>query len=283
MARAKRIEYKGAMYHLIQRGSNKEYIFKSELYKGYLIKIISESKEKHGFKFYGYVIMDNHYHLLIQTIDTPISKIMHGINSNYARYYNYKEDRTGPVFENRYRGILVESERYLLQLLKYIHLNPVKANMCPSIDTYKWSSDVFYRRNMKNIVDNDDILEMISSNRIEAIRGYMDFMDSEYSHKDFHPYIFENIQIIGSEKFREKMLTEDSGKTPSLEEILKEVCPSEIEYNLIKLSSRKRYLTDYKIQYIIKAREFNYSFAEIGEYIGITATAVMKLWEKQLV
>lgn len=280
MSRIRRIEYKGAIYHLIQRGSNREYIFENELYKGYLIKIIRETKESYGFNFYGYVIMDNHYHLLIQTKDTPISKIMHGINSKYARYYNHKENRTGPVFENRYRGILVENERYLLELLKYIHLNPVKAKMCPSIDRYKWSSDVFYRRNMKNIVDIDGVLDMISLNRVEAIRKYIDFMDSGYSHQEFHPDIFENVEIIGSAKFKEEMLTEDNREIMSLGEILEEVCPSEAEYELIRRGSRKRYLTDYKSEYVKQAREFNYSFVEIGEFIGISDAAAIKLWEK---
>ena len=283
MARPRRIEYKGAIYHLIQRGSNKEYIFKNDIYKGYLIKIIKEAKERHGFNFYDYVIMGNHYHLLIQTIDIPISKIMHGVNSNYARYYNYKENRTGPVFENRYKGILVENETYLLQLLKYIHLNPVRAKMCLSMDNYRWSSDVFYRRNMRGIVDIDIILNILSQNRIEAIRKYMSFMDSGYSHKDFHPDVFENIEIIGSEEFFEKMLVEDNVEIPSLGEILMEVCPSKEEYNLIKLASRKRSLTDYKVQYIVKAREFNYSFVEIGEYIGISDSAAARLCNRHII
>ncbi len=283
MARSKRIEYKGAIYHLIQRGSNKEFIFKNDIYKGYLIKLIKEAKEKYEFNFYGYVIMSNHYHLLTQTIDIPVSKIMHKINLDYAKYYNYKENRTGPVFENRYKGILVENETYLLQLLKYIHLNPVKAGICPSVDNYKWSSDVFYRRNMRGIVDINPILNIISKNRIEAIRKYIEFMDSRYNHTDFHPDVFENLEIIGSEEFLGKVLAEYNRETPSLDEILRDVCPSETEYDLIKLSSRKRNLTDYKIQYIVEARKFNYSFAEIGEYIGTTDSAVIRLWDRHTI
>lgn len=280
MSRQRRIEYKSAIYHLIQRGSNREDIFEGDLYKGYLIKMIKETKGKHGFKFYGYVIMDNHYHLIIQTLDTPISKIMHRINSQYARYYNYKEKRTGPVFQNRYKGILVKDERYLLQLLKYIHLNPVKAKMCSSMDKYKWSSDVFYRRNMKNVVDTDGILDIISLNRIEAIKKYIDFMDGEYSHRELHPDIFENMQVIGSSKFKEEMFTENNEEAMSLEEILREVCTSETEYDLIKSASRKRYLTDYKSEYVKRARKLHYSFADIGEYIGISDVAAIKLWER---
>ena len=280
MPRKRRIEYRGALYHVIQRGNNREYIFENNLYKGYLIKIIRETKIKYDFKLYGYVIMDNHYHLIIQTIDIPISKIMHNINFKYGKYYNYKEERVGPVFEGRYRGILVEDERYLLQLLKYIHSNPIKAEMCSAIDKYKWSSDIFYRRNMKSIVDIDEILDMISSNRIEAIKKYMDFMNDESKDEQLAPSMFENTQVIGNSKLKEQILTEHNREGMSLDDILKEICPSEVEYNLIKSLSRKRYLTQYKVEYVKKARTFNYSYNEIGKHIGISGVAATKLEEK---
>ena len=280
MVRKRRIEYRGAIYHVIQRGSNREYIFEKDIYKGYLINILKETKAKYDFKLYGYVIMDNHYHMIIQTIDTPISKVMHNINFHYGKYYNYKEERTGPVFDDRYKGILVENERYLLQLLKYIHLNPVRANMCLSIEDYKWSSDVFYRRNMKNVVDIDEILDMLSSNRIEAIKRYIDNMNDESKIIQFDPDIFENVEVIGSSKFKEQILTENNCESMSLDDILKQICPSEIEYDLIKNSSKKRYLTEYKIEYVKKARVNNYSYNEIGKHIGISDVAAIKLGEK---
>jgi len=280
MGRGERIEYKGAIYHVIQRGNNREYIFHNEIWKGYLIKIIKEMKARYNFKFFGYVIMDNHYHLIIQTLDIPISKIMHGINSRYGKYYNHNTKRIGPVFQNRYKGIIVEDERYLLGLLKYIHLNPVKAKMCSSIDQYKWSSDVFYRRNIKSLVDIDEVLDIMSVNRIEAIRKYIDFMDDEREDNNFSTEMFENAIAIGSSNFKGKLIMENDSKIMALDEILKEVCPTEEEYNLIKNASRKRYLTEYKISYIKKAREYNYSYSEIGNYIGISDAAVINLADK---
>ncbi len=102
-------------------------MFKSDREKAYLLKILSETKEIFDFKIYAYVIMNNHYHFLVQTFNIPISKIMHRINTRYAKYYNYKTKRTGPVFEDRYTGIPVEDEGYLLTLIRYIHNNPVSA------------------------------------------------------------------------------------------------------------------------------------------------------------
>jgi len=177
MGRNPRIEYSGAIYHVIQRGNNREYIFRNEIHKGYLVKIIRETKAKMPFNIFAYVFMDNHYHILMQTFETPLSTLMHRINNRYSKYYNYTSRRTGHVFENRYKSILVQDKSYLLALIKYIHSNPVKANMCPAMDAYKWSSDVFYRRNMRNIVDIGFALDMLSLDGISAIRKYIEFMD----------------------------------------------------------------------------------------------------------
>lgn len=177
MARKPRIEYNGAIYHVIQRGNNREYIFEDTLHKGYLIKIIREVKGVLDFNIFAYVLMDNHYHLLLQTVDCPLSVLMHRINNRYSKYYNFKARRSGHVFENRYKGILVQDKSYLLGLIRYIHYNPVRARMCGKVADYKWSSDVFYRRNMKNIVDIGFALDMLSLDRISAIRKYIELMD----------------------------------------------------------------------------------------------------------
>ena len=134
MGRKPRIEYYGAIYHIIQEGNNKKSILKDDKYKNYLLKTLSEAKEIYDFKLYAYVIMDNHYHFLIKTLNIPISKIMHKINTRYAKYYNYKTKSTGIVFEDRYTSILVENESYLLTLIRYIHNNPVYSKMCSSIE-----------------------------------------------------------------------------------------------------------------------------------------------------
>ncbi len=182
MGRKPRIQYYGAIYHIIQGNNDEDNripIFKNDKDKEQLLRIISETKEIYDFRMFAYVIMDEHYHLLIQTLNIPISKIMHQINSRYAKYYNQTTGNTGSVFKKRYKSVLVQDESYLLNLIKYIHYNPVADNICSTVVEYKWSSDIFYRVNMDNIVDIDILLDGISSNRIEAIRGYEKFMAEE--------------------------------------------------------------------------------------------------------
>lgn len=271
MGRKPRKEFDGALYHAIQRGNNKEFIFSDDLYKEYLIKKLTQFKVEMNFELYGYVIMSNHYHLLIRSHEIGLSSLMHRLNSDFSKYYNFKNNRTGHVFQERYKGILVYDDNYLASLLRYIHQNPVKANICKYVYNYKWSSDLIYRKNLKNkLVDTDSILNKISPNRKMSIEKYIKFMDSSELEDSA---VFENVNIIGE-------VNESVNKIQrqSLDNILREaVNNNEKLFDLIKNASRKRNLTEFKQSYIRKALSVNYSRSEIGRNIGISNAAVCLL------
>ena len=276
MPRINRIEYYGAYYHIIQRGVNQEYIFKAPGDKSYLLEMVSDAKEQFDFKIFAYAIMGNHYHLFVQALNTPISKIMHQINMRYAVYYNKKYERVGHVFENRYTGILVQDDSYFVTLIKYIHNNPVAAGICDFMEEYKWSSDMFYRRNIDNIVDIDEFLSVLSPNRLKAIEKYIELMEEDNIDQEILMDLYENSDIIGTEGFIKRMRREE-GKNLSLDEILEKACPSLEEFNLIKSGSRLRYLTEYKREYIDLARNEGYTYNEIGENIRVTTQSIRKV------
>ena len=276
MPRINRIEYYGAYYHIIQRGVNQEYIFKAPGDKSYLLEMVSDAKEQFDLKIFAYAIMGNHYHLFIQALNVPISKIMHQINTRYAIYYNKKYEKVGHVFESRYKGILVQDDSYFVTLIKYIHNNPVAAGICDSIEEYKWSSDMFYRRNIDNIVDIDEFLNILSPNRLKAIEKYIELMEEDNIDQENLMDLYENSDIIGAEDFIRKIREEGDSRL-SLDEILEKVCPSLEEFNLIKSGSRLRDLTVYKKEYIALAKEAGYSTIEIGENIGVTSQAIQNM------
>ena len=276
MGRSPRIEYYGAIYHIIHRGNNKSFIFELEDDKMYLLQILSEVKELFDFTLLAYVIMDNHYHLLIKTHNIPISRIMHRINTRYAKHYNKKYERSGSPFEDRYRGLLVENESYLIRLIKYIHNNPVHANICSSMNEYKWSSDVFYRMNLDNIVNIYELLNIFSEDRSSAIERYQEVMKKEEELAGLRDE-FEAVEIIGREEFREKIKLEIRGSKHSLDDILRIACPKEADYKLIRSGSRKRYLTQFKQKYIKMSIEEGYTTAEIAESLNMTSSAINNL------
>jgi len=275
LARAWREEYKGGVYHVIARGNNKEYIFKEGIDKGYFIKLLKDHCSTMGYQIFGYVLMDNHYHIVIQPMDKKLQEIMHQINNKYSKYFNYKYKRVGHVFQGRYKSVLVQDERYMLKLIRYIHQNPVRAGMTSKVENYKWSSDIYYRKNIKSFINKEVISKMLDICTTAATEKYKEFMeekeDTDYS----------KLNAIGDEAYR--ILCESKKEVKQrkrLDEILFDMGMDLTEYNQIKAGSRKRTLTKYKLSYTIAAIEHHYTLKEIGEHIGMTAVSVKNMLDR---
>lgn len=140
MARPLRIEYIGALYHIAARGNEKNPIYKEEGDYEKFLKVLSELPQRYGVIIHGYILMVNHYHLLIETPKGNITKVMHYLNAAYSGYFNKKYKRVGHLFQGRYKGLLIEKERYLFSVSRYIHLNPVRALIVRRPEEHKWSS-----------------------------------------------------------------------------------------------------------------------------------------------
>ena len=140
MARQLRIEYAGAYYHVTARGNERRKIFFTqrdfEKFKEYLMG----GQKKYGYILHSYVLMTNHYHLIIETPEGNLSRVMHNLNSSYTAYINTKRKRSGHLFQGRYKAIVVDKDNYLLELSRYLHLNPVRAKMVEKPEEYPHSS-----------------------------------------------------------------------------------------------------------------------------------------------
>lgn len=272
MGRPWREEYQGAIYHVIARGNNKEYIFNESVDKGFFIKQLKQSIEGMNYRIYGYVLMDNHYHILIQTMDKKLQEIMHQINNKYSKYFNAKYKRVGHVFQGRYKAILVQDERYLIGVLRYIHQNPVQANIQQSVSGYKWSSDLFYRKGIKGFVNVDIVLNMLDADRSEAVRKYNILM-LEKEEKDY-----ENEKIIGDVAYQLMCMSrKKTEERKRLDEILIETGINDEDYVLIKSGSRIRNLTKYKLDYARMALSLKYTYKEIAKNISLSESSIKDL------
>ncbi|NLN49737.1 MAG: hypothetical protein GX154_11765 [Clostridiales bacterium] len=269
MGRPWREEYKGGIYHVIARGNNKEHIFKESIDKGYFIKQLKEYMGGMNYRIFGYVLMDNHYHIIIQTMDKKLQEIMHRLNNKYSKYFNGKYNRIGHVFQGRYKAILIQDERYLIWVLRYIHQNPIKAGICEKVNEFKWSSDFFYRMRVKDFVNVDIILDMLDADRNKAIKAYMMLMDQK-EEKDY-----ENEKVIGDEAYQVMCLSRrKTEEKMCLDEILINTGISDEGYKMIKSGSRKRWLTQYKLEYAKMALSLKYTYKEIAQNIDITESSV---------
>jgi len=178
MARPLRIEYEGAFYHITSRGNERKKIFFGKGDYPKFKEYLEEAQDKYGYRLHCYVLMSTHYHLLIETPNGNMSKVAHFINSSYTNYINRKRNRVGHLLQGRYKGILVDRDSYLLELSRYLHLNPVRAKMVEEPEAYPYSSYKSYiTKNKEAIVTTDLILGMVSSNGKSAPREYREFVE----------------------------------------------------------------------------------------------------------
>jgi putative transposase len=227
MARPHRIEFPGALYHVLVRGNQKRDIFLDEQDRRAYLQRVQRYKEDTGFILYAYVLMPNHVHLLVETPRAPLSKVMQGINLTYTQYFNRKYDKVGHVFQGRYKAFLCDRDEYLLSLVRYIHLNPVRANLVKEPRQYKWSSHNEYLRGPKGIVDAGKVLKLFSDKPTRARARYEGFVNEaigEGRNESFYKPIEQ--QILGDEKFVEEVERRLGRgdrilRKPSLNEILR--------------------------------------------------------------
>src|SRR5690606_32736289 len=140
MARPLRLEFAGALYHVTSRGDRREIIYETDNDRQAFLSVLANVCETYNWVCHAYCLMDNHYHLLIETPEANLSKGMRQLNGVYTQKFNRFHDRYGDVFQGRYKAILVEKEYYLLELARYIVLNPVRAGMVRSAKDWPWSS-----------------------------------------------------------------------------------------------------------------------------------------------
>ena len=275
MARKPRIHYEGALYHVITRGNNKEKVFEGKNEKEEYLRIIKKYKERYKFKLYSYCIMDNHAHLLIEVEKTPLSKIMQGIQQVYTQRYNRSKNQTGHVFEQRYKAFLCDKDSYLLNLVRYIHQNPLKVYI-PSGIKYEWSSHTEYIEQAKKILtDKKFVLGLFSENKKEAIKMYLDFMDIE-----------ETIDIsqIRNEKKRLDKIKEEKKSNQlknkvSYEDLKKEVCKvTGINEEEIMLRNRVQRFVDIRKSLIILSKKYcDISNKEIAKDLNLSESSISKI------
>ena len=166
MARRLRVEVAGGLYHLIARGNDRQDIFHSPEDRYKFLALLLKEKVRSPFFLYAYCLMTNHIHLLLERQAETIGKIMQRVLGGYSRYYNRRYKHIGHVFQGRHKSILCQSDRYLAELVRYIHLNPVRAGMVTFPKEYPYSSHRAYLgREQDGLTDVDPVLRLYGSKR----------------------------------------------------------------------------------------------------------------------
>ncbi len=195
MARHLRLEYEGAIHHVTSRGNERSDIFSLDRDKCRFVEKLAENVERHHVRLYAYVVMRNHYHLLLETPRANLAAFMPQLNTSYTMYYNVRHDRVGHVFSGRYKAKVVSGDEYLLALTRYVHLNPVKiagvrdrplVERITALRAYRWSSYGGYAgiHKPEGWVDVGPLSALAGRYAGERKEGYRVFVESGLAEDD---------------------------------------------------------------------------------------------------
>jgi len=217
------------IYHVILKGINGQEIFLEDSDRIKFLKQIKKTKQMYQYDIYAYVLMSNHVHLIIHDKENNLSQIMHRICCIYAMYFNQKYQRTGHLFQNRFKSKCVNTQNYLLNLQKYIHKNPQKDGI-EKLEQYKWSSYQEYIANEK-IANTKFILSIFDENRNVAIEKFinynkMNIEDDEIAEFEMRNYLTDEEAIKQIKKLLniENIITISNFKRELRDKYIKQIC-----------------------------------------------------------
>ncbi|MBE0634678.1 transposase [Candidatus Bipolaricaulota bacterium] len=272
MARPLRIEYEGAVHHITSRGNARAEIFLSDDDRNLFLEIFSKVAARNDWICHAYCLMSNHYHLLIETPAPSLSRGMQLLNGIYTQKFNRQNKRSGHVFQGRFKAILVEKESYLLELARYVVLNPVRAHMVPSASDWPWSNYLATcgQTEVPEFLETDWTLSQFDTKRARAIHAYRRFVSQGHDLA-----VWDGLRagsLIGSDAFAEHLRPllrdmpldpnvlrrEHDAARPSLEDLLSTVSDKASRDELIYRATR---IHHYKLQ-------------EVGDHLGLHFSTV---------
>lgn len=276
MSRPLRIQYAGALYHVTSRGNERKPIYREDADFQLFLDTLTEVCDRFNWVIHSFCLMTNHYHLVVETPDANLSAGMRQLNGVYTVRFNRKRGRVGHLFQGRYKAILVDKDAYLMELSRYVVLNPVRAKMVKSPDEWLWSSYCY----TTGLFDSplwlatDATLRYFGSNRGEAIFRFAQFV-AEGVGLNIWEHLKQQIYLGGDEFINSQLAYKPKGNNELSEVPHKQKrLSAPVLHNIFKAAS-------YRNEGIVAA--FNsggYTLAEIADYVGLHYTTVSRIVRK---
>ena len=293
MGRKPRLHIEGGLYHIVTRGNNRKEVFKEDRDYIAFLNILQKLKEKSSFKLYAYCLMPNHIHLLMEVKAKSTSEIMQRLLTAYTKQYNKKYRKIGHLFQGRYKSIICEKDSYLLELVRYIHLNPYRARLVRKPIDWMWSGHKEYIGETKDkLVDVFEVLGMLSSDPRQAAKTYSEFVRDGSrmgKRKDYYPE--EKTPYLGGDRFIEDLkirhLEMENKGIPVLmvrtKDTLKEIADRVSKDCNVSLESlcgkmRIKELANARKEFIRKAVAGGYKGVEICRFIGCSNSYITNIF-----
>ena len=274
MSRPLRPQYSGAVYHLTSRGNARQKIFFDDTDRKLFLGVLSQVTSRYSWLCHAFCLMDNHYHLLVETPKPNLSLGMRQLNGIYTQAFNRRHKRVGHIFQGRYKAILVEKESHLLELCRYVVLNPLRIKSGKRIGGWKWSS---YRAtsglaSVPEFLTVDWVLSQFGQKRSQAQARYRTFVREGLENR---PWERVRGQIyLGSEEFIERQ----AKKAERIKEVPR------VQLRAVRPSLEKIFRAGGDRALGTAYREHGYRLWEIAEHLGVhyaTVSRKLKRWEKE--
>ena len=317
MPRQARLDVPGALHHIMVRGINKSAIFKDGEDRSRFLERLGQNVLETQSCVYAWALMETHIHLLIRSGGPGISTLMRKLLTWYAQYYNRRHRRTGHLFENRYKSILCDEETYLLALVRYIHLNPVRAKVVKTmneLDGYPWSGHrMIIAKDENPWMDRAHVLGQFAGTKRKAIREYRRFIQEGLG-DGRNPMLtggglirsqggwsqvlalrrkgereLSDERILGSEDFIDRVLQEANERQlrqmklqrrgRRIEDIIKEECRKrKVSEEELRKGSRRSRVSEARAAIAYRSKEeLGISSAEIARYLGVNTSSINRI------
>ena len=291
MARKPRVHVPGGIYHVMLRGNGGQDIFFASEDREEIYRLLREGTVRFEYRVHAYCLMTNHLHLAVEVGQIPLSRGMQNLAFRYTRWVNRRENRMGHLFQGRYKALLVDRDAYLLELVRYIHLNPVRAGLVDEPLDYPWTGHRAYLGKAQLLwLSTDWVLSQFDDRLGVAQRRYRAFVRAgmqEGYREEFHSG-GEDPRILGDDGFLASVLKEDSPppRPPSLKGLIRAVCK---EYGLspdeLRRPAQSRLASEARAVVGLLARELgSATFVAVGEAVGrdvsTISSAVRRLEEQ---
>lgn len=310
MPRIARLSIPGALHHVMARGIEGRSLFTEKEDREYFLSLLSHGLTRSNFKCYAWVLMDNHYHLLLRLNERPLSELMRPLNSKYAQWFRKKSKSTGYVFQNRFKSIVTQDQGYIERLIRYIHLNPIRAGICKTIselDRYPWSGHAVIIGNRQNTFqDTKAVLKRFGSNHQSAVHSYRAYILTGAGNdedRDFIGFLKQvnkgkndrkvpHCWVIGDQEFVKKALDTDHARRIqiaqytrrgiTIEKIAASVA-TQMEVEAQALFKRGRRNDRSKLRKMVAAlghRQYQIPVIEIARYLGVGSSSISRMLDE---
>jgi putative transposase len=276
MARPLRLEFAGALYHITSRGNERKAIYAEDSDFELFLSLLEKVCQQYNWVVHAYCLMTNHYHLLLETPDANLSQGMRQLNGTYTQAFNRKHRRVGHLFQGRYKGILVDKDAYLLELSRYIVLNPVRAKMVNTPDDWLWSSwhSVVGNTPSPDWLATDALLGMFAKQRTTARKRYIDFVQQGNGIA-----LWDNLTnqvFLGDDAFVQTHLTQIKEQAKDLSDVPKKqqrgIAPALTEYQQLHKTRNDAIKAAYQ--------SGSYTLKALGDYFGLHYSRVSRIVAK---